>query len=111
VHALNVPHAASPTCGHVSVSIGIASFDEDSPCWVVPSGSAPFIADPRCTAAELVQSADHALYAAKSAGRARACRLDISDVDVPARACQVAPRAQSNLSNRPNRSPAAASVA
>jgi diguanylate cyclase (GGDEF)-like protein len=52
---LALPHAASPTAAHVTLSIGVAQ-------WQVQAGD---------SAAALLRRADAALYAAKAAGRAR----------------------------------------
>ena len=53
---LALPHEASPTAAHVTLSIGAARLDPGA----------------REDAAALLQRADMALYAAKAAGRARA---------------------------------------
>ena len=52
---MDLPHAASPVAGRVTVSIGVAT--------LVP--------EPRMGAHELVDAADRALYMAKDAGRNR----------------------------------------
>jgi diguanylate cyclase (GGDEF)-like protein len=56
---LALPHGASPTAGHVTLSIGVAVLDTGQ----------------REDSATLVRRADAALYAAKAAGRAR-CVID-----------------------------------
>ena len=55
VHALQIPHAASPVAGHVTVSLGTATCRPSS-LW---------------TAERLLQDADAALYLAKAEGRNR----------------------------------------
>ena len=57
VSALSIPHATSSVADHVTVSVGAAS---------VSPGHDSF-------AAEAVEAADHALYAAKQQGRNRVC--------------------------------------
>jgi diguanylate cyclase (GGDEF)-like protein len=83
VEALAIPHAASTTTTFVTVSIGVASYDDDSACWTKPSIDLRFTDDARvhCFALDLVQAADRALYAAKWSGRARACAAEIADID------------------------------
>lgn len=63
---LALPHAASPTAGHVTFSIGIAQ--------AVPDASRP--------PTSLVNAADAAMYRAKTAGRARHAVADQSDWDI-----------------------------
>ena len=84
VDALTIRHDASSAALHVTVSVGVACYDDASECWVEPSADAG-VADlgPRHSSLDLVRAADKALYCAKRAGRARAMLLDICDVDAP----------------------------
>lgn len=59
VHEMNLPHAASPTADHVTVSVGIATL-------------VPPLAEPEAVPMHIVSligGADRALYQAKAAGR------------------------------------------
>lgn len=94
IEALAIPHGASPTCRHVTVSIGVGCYDESSSCWLAPSADSRFGSEedaPRV--GHLVAVADAALYAAKRAGRAQAWRLDLGDRDNVAMAREVGPAA------------------
>ena len=84
VEALSIRHDASSAARHVTVSVGVACYDNASECWVEPS------ADSRAAGLgmghsplDLVRAADMALYHAKRSGRAQAMLLDICDVDAP----------------------------
>jgi diguanylate cyclase (GGDEF)-like protein len=81
VAGLGIFHEASGTTHHVSVSIGIACYDDHSACWA-PSFTRRRDSAPakRSTAGDLVLAADKALYAAKRDGRAQAKLRDIADV-------------------------------
>lgn len=93
VEALGIAHEASLTARLVTVSVGVACYDDDSECWVPPSADSRFSDDlrARCSPIDLVQAADKALYSAKNAGRAQARLLDIADVDTPHLARDIAP--------------------
>jgi len=91
VEALGIPHEASPTARHLTVSIGIGCYDEDSVCWVESTPDSDFDSILPFGETELLRSADRALYRAKGDGRARALLLDISDVDAPMQAREIAP--------------------
>ena len=117
VDALAIAHADSATAAHVTVSVGIASCDAHSACWMPVSIDLRIVdrASARCIAKDLVRAADKALYAAKDAGRARASAHDIDDLDTstparpiarrpPDRAAQI--RASAEDSGRPNPAPA-----
>lgn len=85
---LNLPHADSPTRPYVTVSIGITSFDDQSVRWPMSVSAAIDLA--QC-AQELLRSADQALYAAKTAGRARAHFLDLGQNAAGAREAVACP--------------------
>ena len=81
VASLDIPHEASPTARHVTVSVGIAYHDEHSASWGAP------VSDTSARPAhDLVRCADVALYEAKHAGRAQARQRDLDDVTVAVRA-------------------------
>jgi diguanylate cyclase (GGDEF)-like protein len=93
VAALCIEHIASSTAPYLTVSIGAASYDEESDGWALPSSESRFMQDlgTRCSPTALVQAADAAMYSAKRAGRARARLLDIADVDAPQMARDIVP--------------------
>jgi diguanylate cyclase (GGDEF)-like protein len=82
VSALAIQHAGSPTAAHVTVSVGVTSYDRSSAAWIDPVSRAPWPDDARVSAEHFIGVADAALYAAKQAGRGRARFLDVAEVEV-----------------------------
>jgi diguanylate cyclase (GGDEF)-like protein len=97
IESLGLAHEASTTAQHLTVSIGVSSYDPESACWLPGSPDSRFVDDSqtRCAPMDLVRAADKALYSAKNNGRARARRLDVADVDAPQMASDVSPRRRS----------------
>jgi diguanylate cyclase (GGDEF)-like protein len=83
VAGLGIYHENSATTHHVTISVGIACYDDVSTCWVSPSSQRRDDSKTHRGAAELMLAADRALYSAKHAGRAQAKFLDIAEVDAP----------------------------
>jgi diguanylate cyclase (GGDEF)-like protein len=77
VAALGIFHQDTGTTHHVTVSVGIACYDEVSPCWVKSSIERPDNSIALCGVSDLILAADKALYSAKRAGRAQAQLQDI----------------------------------
>lgn len=83
IESLGLPHAASPTAGHVTVSIGVGVYDPESPAWVERGCESRFDAGMpiACNAQTLVKAADQALYLAKRHGRAQTMVADIAHAE------------------------------
>jgi diguanylate cyclase (GGDEF)-like protein len=69
-----LPHAHSPVRGHVTVSVGVSSYDNTCDVWV---GTETPQLTTCAEAADVIWAADLGLYAAKRAGRAQQCLRSI----------------------------------
>jgi diguanylate cyclase (GGDEF)-like protein len=93
VSVLNVPHEGPLGARHVTVSIGVACYDEDSACWRSPSVTLRSDAASQSYRAgnNLLLAADKALHSAKLAGHSHARLLDIAELEAPSRSRNIEP--------------------
>jgi diguanylate cyclase (GGDEF)-like protein len=80
---LAIQNDGAPVTGALSVSIGLASHDADSPGWVAAGQQWRLRLRPALSAETLLRSAQLALEAAKRNGRGQAWLLDVADLDHP----------------------------
>jgi diguanylate cyclase (GGDEF)-like protein len=81
IAALNIVHSEALTVRHLTVSVGIGCYDQESVSWIKTMEGQRVAGadwDLPCAATDLVVSADKALYAAKRAGRAQFRLQDVS---------------------------------
>ena len=95
IDALRIGHEDSPTAHHVTASIGISCYDEESECWEGQPAKFRFGDDSKKyrAADTLLLAADKALHFAKLAGHARARLLDIAAPEAPFLTLDTAPPA------------------
>jgi diguanylate cyclase (GGDEF)-like protein len=89
VEALALPHATSPTAGHVTVSIGVSSYDHLCRTWCAPHAAALVAGTLMASEQDLRHGSNLALQAAKSRGRAMALFLAADEVQYPDRMAEV----------------------
>lgn len=100
VRELGIEHDDSLTAKHVTVCVGLAVYDRDSPCWTAARADGPWGEDARAIyvdAPALLRAADLALYAAKNTGRDRARMVEVGLVNDPAAVHPLPPGADNAL--------------
>lgn len=93
IDALSIEHDSSPSALHITASLGLSTYDELSPSWILWPNDLGFAREqnPRliCNASELFNAAEKALVLATLAGGVKAFSLDIADLCSPALAEEV----------------------
>ena len=102
VEAIGISHAASPTARHVTVSVGLSTYDEATLGWIAPSSESRYggLADYLCSKDDLVEASQRALFAATSAGHAQAWFLDSSHSAMPTLAREIDAAARAAIKRR-----------
>ena len=82
VAAVGIPRDASSVLPGITVSVGVACYEEAGDSCIPPSGNVRDDVQPQalCSAIDLVRAADRALSSAKNAGGNQAKLMDIVDV-------------------------------
>jgi diguanylate cyclase (GGDEF)-like protein len=95
VAALGICHEDSLSAQHITASIGVSCYDQESKCWEGPAANCRVGDDlKKCRAPNtLLLAADKALYSAKLAGHAHARLLDIAELELPFLTRDIAPAA------------------
>jgi len=96
IGSLKIRHETSPTAQHITASLGVSCYDEESACWTRPSANARSTGDMRTplVAHDLLLAADKALYSAKSSGYTHARLLDVADLEERVLCRDLAPTAR-----------------
>lgn len=86
VERVALPHELSPTSNHVTVSVGMATFDEASSTWEPEPDARRYVRTSPSQPEDLMLAADKALQEAKRAGHAQGWWRDVADAgQVPSR--------------------------
>lgn len=96
VESLRVAHATSAICGHVTLSIGVASFDADNSFWIEPSAQRAG-RQVLVSATDLLRSARQALSLAQNNGGARAWSQNVSQIDKATQGLEVLPEYRASI--------------
>jgi diguanylate cyclase (GGDEF)-like protein len=99
IAALKISHEGSAAVHHVTGSIGVSCYDEQSACWLRKTADFRRRDESQTSrlASNLLLAADKALYSAKLAGHAHARLLDISELDAPFLTRDIEPAAREEL--------------
>lgn len=88
VAGLSLDHDASPNGMNLTVSLGLSSYDDLSPSWIIWPSDLGFAREQqarlKCNASELFAAAEKALVVANLTGGDRAYSLDLSNLANPA---------------------------